>query len=242
MLLLDTCERWTPWIVLIALCASCDSSRRDAVPPDAVPPRVKPGAAASETRPPDAPGDPGDPDGADDLDDADGQGIPDAPRAPRDPAPADDPGPGAGSTPEESSTPVQITEIHYHAAASAAGSEFIEVVSTGPERVSLDGWRLTGGVKFVFPPGAALEPGAITVVARNAATLRPWPQSTPQTGRRFPLMGRLSRAARDCKRCGKGPSTWACAASRSKRLNCKLVAIMSTKSAEPSCVEPTAKS
>lgn len=80
---------------------------------------------------------------------------------------------------------VVINEIMYHPvekpAFEAAGDpvldlsddvhEFIELKNTGAEPVSLAGWRLGGGVAFVFPAGAVIPAGGYAVVARHPARL-----------------------------------------------------------------------
>ncbi len=75
---------------------------------------------------------------------------------------------------------VQITEIHYHPAAleaghpaaSGAGSEFVELTHDGEKPISIAGWKLTAGVRFEFPSGAALEPGESVVVCADTAAFR----------------------------------------------------------------------
>jgi hypothetical protein len=75
---------------------------------------------------------------------------------------------------------VVINEIHYHPVEKpvfdGAGDsvlelsddvhEFIELKNAGPSTVALGGWRLAGGVDYVFPAGTVLPAGGHLVVAR----------------------------------------------------------------------------
>lgn len=45
--------------------------------------------------------------------------------------------------------------------------EFIELKNAGATPVTLDGWRLRGGIEFDFPAGTAIPAGAYVVVARH---------------------------------------------------------------------------
>ncbi|MEM7231657.1 MAG: CotH kinase family protein [Planctomycetota bacterium] len=70
--------------------------------------------------------------------------------------------------------PVTISEIMYHPAAPPAGSqwadddfEFIEFFNYGDGDANLSSLRLVDGVRFEFPAGTVLAPGAYLVVARN---------------------------------------------------------------------------
>ena len=80
---------------------------------------------------------------------------------------------------------VVINEIMYHPvekpAFDAAGEpvlelsedvhEFIELSNAGSAPVALGGWRLAGGVGYVFPAGAVIPAGGHLVVAKNPARL-----------------------------------------------------------------------
>ncbi|MBI3867855.1 MAG: lamin tail domain-containing protein [Verrucomicrobia bacterium] len=83
-----------------------------------------------------------------------------------------------------------FSEIHYHPveepAFDAGGSpaldlsddvhEFVELHNFGASAVSLDGWRLAGGVAFAFPNGLTVPPGGFIVIGRNPARLAAIPQ------------------------------------------------------------------
>ncbi|MBX3748070.1 MAG: lamin tail domain-containing protein [Verrucomicrobiae bacterium] len=49
---------------------------------------------------------------------------------------------------------------------------WVELFHHGTEPADLDGWRLTDGIRFTFPPGTRLDPGEYLVVAADAAALR----------------------------------------------------------------------
>jgi hypothetical protein len=87
---------------------------------------------------------------------------------------------------------VVIHEIHYHPvelpAFDAAGNpvyqgtatpanftddvhEFVEIYNAGGSAVDLSGWKLSGGVDFVFPAGASIAAGGYKVVAKTPARI-----------------------------------------------------------------------
>ncbi|MBI2949911.1 MAG: lamin tail domain-containing protein [Verrucomicrobia bacterium] len=80
---------------------------------------------------------------------------------------------------------VFISEIMYHPieepAFNADGTpvmdlyeevhEFIELHNPGTIPVSLAGWKLSGGIEFVFPPFSIIQPGQYRVVAKDKARL-----------------------------------------------------------------------
>src|SRR5437867_3175244 len=53
-----------------------------------------------------------------------------------------------------------------------AGQEFIELYNPGTLAVDLSGWSLGPAIKFTFPRGASVEPGAYLVVARDPDLLK----------------------------------------------------------------------
>lgn len=76
------------------------------------------------------------------------------------------------------STDVVINEIMYHHASSPLETgvienpeEWIELYNRGASAVDLSGWKLDGGIEFVFPPGTTLATEAYLVVAKDAGTL-----------------------------------------------------------------------
>ena len=66
---------------------------------------------------------------------------------------------------------VVITEVHYDPKDSGftAGSlrEFIEIHNSGPDAVDLEGYSISGGIKFTFPTGAQVSSEAYLVVVRD---------------------------------------------------------------------------
>lgn len=67
---------------------------------------------------------------------------------------------------------VVINEIMYHPPEDCARAEFIELYNRGDEPVNIGGWFLNGGVRFTFPEGLILEPGAYGVVVEDEAEFR----------------------------------------------------------------------
>ena len=76
------------------------------------------------------------------------------------------------TTAPEGASPLQIEEIHYHPAARARGSEFIEVRNVSETTVDASGWSFDDGVRFVFPPGAKIGAGARVVICRHVELFR----------------------------------------------------------------------
>src|SRR5687768_8760200 len=76
--------------------------------------------------------------------------------------------------PSSKVTPLVISEIMYHPATRADGRnlEFIEIYNAGLFREDLSGFRLSGEVDFIFPPGTVLSAGEFLVVARSAIDLQ----------------------------------------------------------------------
>lgn len=69
--------------------------------------------------------------------------------------------------------PVAITEIHYNPPrAQGQVLEFIELRNTSGGALDLEGWRIQGGVRYEFPRGPALSPGAYALVCRDADAFR----------------------------------------------------------------------
>ena len=63
---------------------------------------------------------------------------------------------------------VVINEVHYNPPApDGRDLEFIELYNSGPVAVSLEGWKLEGGVYFEFPAGSAIEASGFVVICRD---------------------------------------------------------------------------
>lgn len=69
--------------------------------------------------------------------------------------------------PSSRKTGLAITEIMYHPATrnDQRDLEFIEILNTQPFFEDLSGFRLSGDIEYVFPPGTILPSGAYAVVA-----------------------------------------------------------------------------
>ena len=72
--------------------------------------------------------------------------------------------------------PLRISEIMYHSPAPPGASEFtaedfdyLELVNTGKETISLEGVRFTGGIRFDFSarPMTRLEPGEVVLIVED---------------------------------------------------------------------------
>jgi hypothetical protein len=86
------------------------------------------------------------------------------------------------------SAQVVVSEIHYHPLEEAAFDgtasfnpvldlsedvhEFVEIHNSGSDAVDLGGWRLSGGIGYVFPPGTSIPAGGFKVVAKSVSRLQ----------------------------------------------------------------------
>lgn len=95
------------------------------------------------------------------------------------------------ATPSSRRTGLVLSEIHYHPQGGSNELEFIEVANHGDIFQDMTGWRLTGGVDFVFPSGFRLEAGALVVVAAEPGRHAGRTGSTPVLG---PWKGSLNNA------------------------------------------------
>jgi len=66
---------------------------------------------------------------------------------------------------------VIINEIMYHPPVGSEDDEYIELYNRGDDTVALGGWELTGAVRFSFPNGVSMAPGAYLVVAESASAV-----------------------------------------------------------------------
>src|SRR5688500_6445449 len=67
---------------------------------------------------------------------------------------------------------VVINEIHFDPEDKTVPLEFVELHNTAATNVSVGGWRLAGGIDFVFPAGTVIAANGFLVVAENATTLQ----------------------------------------------------------------------
>jgi hypothetical protein len=56
---------------------------------------------------------------------------------------------------------VVINEIHYNSANNTVRNSFIELYNNGDTAADLGGWRLSGGVDYLFPAGTSIAPGRL---------------------------------------------------------------------------------
>lgn len=101
----------------------------------------------------------------------------------------DVPTPGAPNAPVRPEA-IVLNEIFYNPPA-GDDDEFIEVFHRGDAPLSLQGWRVRGGIEFDFPAGTTLLPGAHLVVARNPDRLRANHPSLPASSVVGPFSGTL---------------------------------------------------
>lgn len=66
---------------------------------------------------------------------------------------------------------VVINEIHYNGAVNTVRNSFIELYNDGATTANLAGWRISGGVDYLFPAGTTIAPGAYLLVAEDPATM-----------------------------------------------------------------------
>lgn len=113
--------------------------------------------------------------------------------------PVNDPQPFVQSSQREPMGPASrvtgmvISEIHYHPADRTDGKDlqFIELVNTQPFFESLDGWRISGDIDFVFPPDTQIPGGGVVVVAKDPEAIRSMKSGITVFG---PYDGDLSRS------------------------------------------------
>jgi hypothetical protein len=67
---------------------------------------------------------------------------------------------------------VVINEVMYHPPDDHDELQFVELLNPTTSPVDLSGWKLSGGVKFTFPPKTVLAPGAFLVVTRDSAAFQ----------------------------------------------------------------------
>lgn len=62
-----------------------------------------------------------------------------------------------------------INEVHCEAAKGDGRVEFVEIHNFGPTEIDLSNWRLTKGIKYVFPQGTRLAAGQFAVIVADKA-------------------------------------------------------------------------
>src|SRR5438874_1281307 len=86
---------------------------------------------------------------------------------------------------------VVFNEIMYHPATNEPALEWLELYDQNSVDVDLSGWRVAGGVDYVFPQGTVIHGGDYLVVAISPATLAAMTGRTNVFG---PFSGRLSNS------------------------------------------------
>ncbi len=86
---------------------------------------------------------------------------------------------------------IVINEILYQPPDGAPPNTWVELFNREDRVVDLTGWTLDGGIRFTFPSGTRLLPGAHLVVASDPTALRAEVPEIPILG---PFSGRLSRS------------------------------------------------
>ena len=66
---------------------------------------------------------------------------------------------------------VVFNEVHYHPADREPFYEWVELHNQMAVSMDLSGWRLAGGITYLFPRGTVLQGGAQLVVAANPGAL-----------------------------------------------------------------------
>lgn len=77
----------------------------------------------------------------------------------------------APNDPGSRQTNIVINEIMYDAPSDQGRAEYIELYNRGTETVDLSGWEISDGVRFDFPTGTTIAPGAYLVIAADADCL-----------------------------------------------------------------------
>lgn len=86
---------------------------------------------------------------------------------------------------------VVLDEILYQPPAAGPTTTWVELFNREDRVVDLTGWTLDGGIRFAFPPGTRLLPGAHLVVASDPPALRAEVPGIQVLG---PFSGKLSRS------------------------------------------------
>jgi hypothetical protein len=64
--------------------------------------------------------------------------------------------------------PLRFSELMYHPSKDCPGGEFVELRNGGSTSLALDGFVLTGGIQYYFPPKSSLGPGGYWVLAQDS--------------------------------------------------------------------------
>ncbi len=86
-------------------------------------------------------------------------------------------------------TVVVFNEIHYHPANDTESLEFVELYNQHTVNIDLSGWRISGGIDFIFPKGTVINGGGYLVVASDPDAIEANAQISGVLG---PFTGKLS--------------------------------------------------
>jgi hypothetical protein len=75
-----------------------------------------------------------------------------------------------GSLENHADSTVVFNEVHYHPADRESLFEWVEVHNQMAVSMDLTGWRLAGGISYLFPEGTVLQGGGQLVIAANGTT------------------------------------------------------------------------
>src|SRR5690349_309719 len=67
---------------------------------------------------------------------------------------------------------VVINEIMYHPPDDQNALQYIELYNPTQTAVDLSGWKISGGIKYTFPPKASLPAGGFLVIAHDSLALQ----------------------------------------------------------------------
>jgi hypothetical protein len=74
--------------------------------------------------------------------------------------------PGASNA-SQARGPVVLNEIYFHPITNDSEDEWVELKNLTSNAVALEGWRLSDGISYTFPAGAAIPANGYLVVAKN---------------------------------------------------------------------------
>lgn len=91
------------------------------------------------------------------------------------------PAPTPGAPNARPSSPVVFNEIHFKPINTHPEDQFIELHNRTATPIQLSGWRVTGGIDYLMPPGTSIPAGGYLVIARDAARFREAHPGIPNT-------------------------------------------------------------
>jgi hypothetical protein len=98
----------------------------------------------------------------------------------------------SASRPKLDTSPVVISELHFHPSDAQGSAEFIEIANITPQSVDLGDWQVTGAGRTAIPKGTALAAGATMVLCKHRPTLERIGGAALQTT--LPIEGKLKNS------------------------------------------------